>query len=165
MAEQGTSQHWLNDLNRKLDTWLDTWLAHNPDQVALLEEDERNQAQAAGERRRVGLWREAQQLRRVLLQQGEVIQLWGQRRQEALAGQDDTLAHQCAHHERRCRQEGQVMWERLEMIGSLRPEEWRTTAAHGGWRVTEAPIPLQQAWSRFVVEQELRELRRHTGKG
>ena len=52
------------------------------------------------------------------------------------------------------------MWERLEAIGSLPPERWRTTSARSGWRVTEAPVSLQQAWSNFVVEQELRELRR-----
>ena len=42
---------------------------------------------------------------------------------------------------------GQVMWERLEAIGSLPPERWRTTSARSGWRVTEAPVSLQQAWS------------------
>lgn len=160
-----TSQHWLDDLNHRLDTWLDTWLANHPGQVALLEEEERNAAQAAGTGHRVGLRQEAQQLRNILLQQGEAIQLWRQRQQKALTGHNSALARQCADHERRCRQEGQVMWERLEMIGSLPPEAWRTTAARGGWRVTEAPAPLQQAWSSFVVEQELQELRRHAGKG
>lgn len=160
-----TPQHWLEDLDQRLDTWLDTWLANHPDQGALLEEDERNQAQSAGERHWVRLRQEAQQLRHVLLQQGEAVQLWRQRHQEALASHNNTLARQCADHEHRCRQEGQVMWERLEMIGSLHPEEWRTTAARGSWRVTETPESLQQAWSHFVVEQELRELRRQGGKG
>ena len=160
-----TSQHWLEDLNHRLDTWLDTWLANHPDQGALLEEDERNQARAQGTGHQVGLRQEARQLRQVLLQQGEAIQLWRQRHQEALAGHNSTLARQCADHGHRCRQEGQVMWERLERIGSLRPEEWRTTAARGGWRVTEAPASLQQAWSDFVVEQELRELRRQGSQG
>lgn len=158
-----TPQQWLEDLDHRLDTWLDAWLANHPDQGALLEEDEGSQARSAGTSRWVGLLQEAQLLRRVLLQQGKVIQLWRQRRQEALAGHDSTLARQCSDHERRCRQEGQVMWERLERIGSLPPEEWRTAAAGSGWRVTEAPASLQQAWSRFVVEQELRELRRQGG--
>ncbi|KKZ13255.1 MAG: hypothetical protein TE42_01170 [Candidatus Synechococcus spongiarum SP3] len=160
-----TSQNWLEDLNHKLDTWLDTWLANHPGQGTLLEEDERNQAKSAGGRHWVQLRQEAQQLRQVLLQQGEAIGLWRQRHQEALAGRNSTLAHQCADHEHRCRREGQVMWERLERIGSLRPEEWCITAAQGGWRVTEAPVSLQQAWSNFVVEQELEELRRQGGKG
>ena len=161
-----TSQHWLEDLNHTLDTWLDTWLANHPDQGALLEEDGHNQARSAGERHRLQLRQEAQLLRQVLLRQGEAIQLWPQRQQEALTGHNTTLARQCADHEHRCRQEGQAMWERLEMIGSLQPEEWHTTAARGGWRATEAPALLQQAWSNFVVEQELKELRRHAaGKG
>ena len=158
-----TPQQWFEDLDHRLDAWLDTWLAHHPGQGTLLEEDERNQAQAAGASRWVQLRQEAQLLRRVLLQQGEAIQLWHQRRQEASAGRNNTLAHQCAHHEHRCRQEGQVMWERLETIGSLPPEAWPTMAARSGWRVTEAPASLQQAWSSFMVEQELRELRRQGG--
>lgn len=160
-----TSQHWLDDLNHRLDIWLDTWLLNHPGQGALLEEGERNAAQSAGTSHWVRLRQEAQQLRNILLQQGEAIQLWRQRQQEALTSHNSALAHQCADHEHRCRQEGQAMWERLEMIGSLRPEEWGTTVARGGWRVTEAPASLQQAWSSFVVEQELQELRRHTGKG
>lgn len=160
-----TSQHWLDDLNHRLDTWLDTWLLNHPGQGALLEEGERNAAQSAGTSHWVRLRQEARQLRNILLQQGEAIQLWRQRQQEALTSHNSALAHQCADHERRCRQEGQAMWERLEMIGSLRPEEWRTTVARGGWRVTEVPASLQQAWSSFAVEQELQELRRHTGKG
>lgn len=159
-------RHWFEDLDHRLDTWLDAWLARHPGQGALLEEDERNRSQAAGTSRRVQLWQEAQLLRRVLLQQGEAIQLWRQRQQEALAGHNRTLSRQCSDHEHHCRQEGRVMWERLEMIGSLPPEEWRTTAARTGWRVTEAPASLEQAWSSFVVEQELRELQRQgtTGK-
>ena len=158
-----TPQQWFEDLDHRLDTWLDTWLANHPDQGALLEDDEHNQAQAAGTSRWVRLRQEAQLLRRVLLQQGEAIQLWRQRQQEALAGHNSTLARRCSDHEQICRQAGQVMWERLEMIGSLPPEEWRTTAARSGWRVTEVPASLQQAWSDFVVEQELRELRRQGG--
>ena len=160
-----TSQHWLDDLNHRLDTWLDTWLANHPDQGVLLEEEERNAAQSAGTSNWVRLRQEVQQLRQVLLQQGEAIQLWAHRRQAALSGHNSTLAHQCAHHEHRCRQEGQVMWERLEMIGSLAPEQWRTTPPSNSWRATEAPISLEQAWSSFVVEQELRELQRQAGKG
>ncbi|KKZ14597.1 MAG: hypothetical protein TH68_04445 [Candidatus Synechococcus spongiarum 142] len=159
-----TSQHWLDDLNHRLDKWLDTWLANHPDQVALLEDDDSNQARSEGTNRWLRLRQEAQQLRQVLLQQGETIGLWRQRRQEALAGHSSILARQCADHEQRCRQDGQVMWERLEMIGSLRPEEWPTTAARSGWRVTETPVSLQQAWSNFVVEQELSELKRQAGK-
>ena len=153
-----TSHHWFDDLNHRLDTWLDTLLANHPEQVARLEEEERNAAQSAGINNWMRLRQEAQQLRQVLLQQGEAIQLWSQRQQAALTGHNSALAHQCAHHERRCRQEGQVMWERLEMIGSLDPEQWRTTAPRSNWRVTETPISLEQAWSNFVVEQELREL-------
>lgn len=158
-----TPQQWFEDLDHRLDTWLDAWLANHPDQGTLLEENERNQDHSAGTSRWVGLRQEAQLLRRVLLQQGKAIQLWRQRQQEALAGHNSAMARQCADHEHRCRQEGQVMWERLEMIGALPPEEWRTTAARSGWRVTEAPACLQQAWSGFVVEQELRELRRQGG--
>lgn len=158
-----TPQPWFEDLNHRLDTWLDRWLANNPDQTALLEEDERQQSQSAGMSHWVRLRQEAQLLRRVLLEQGEAIQVWHQRQQEALAGQDSSLARQCSDHEHRCRQEGQVMWERLEMIGSLPPPQWRTTAAQSGWRVTEAPASLQQAWSDFVVEQDLKELRRQKG--
>ena len=160
-----TPQHWFEDLNHGLDTWLDAWLANHPDQGALLEEDERKQARSEGTGHCMRLRQEAQLLRRVLLQQGEAIQVWRQRRQEAVAGHNSTLAHQCSNHEHRCRQEGQVMWERLEMIGSLPPEEWRTTGAGSGWRVTEAPASLQRAWSSFVVEQELRKLRRQGGQG
>ncbi|MXW11566.1 MAG: hypothetical protein F4Z73_01545 [Synechococcus sp. SB0668_bin_13] len=160
-----TAQHWFDDLDHRLDAWLDTWLANHPDQGALLEEEERNAAQSAGTGHWVRLRQEAQLLRRVLLQQGEAIQLWRQRQQEALAGHNRTLARQCADHEHRCRQEGQVMWQRLEMIGSLPPEAWRTTTAQGGWRVTEAPASLQQSWANFVVERELQELQRQAGKG
>ena len=162
-----TSQDWLDDLDHRLDTWLDTWLADHPGQGALLEEEERNAARSAGTSHQLQLQQEVQQLRKVLLQQGEAIRLWHQRQQEALASRNSTMAmaQQCADHERRCRQEGQVMWQRLEMIGSLRPEQWRTTAARGGWRVTEVPASLQQAWTSFVVEQELQELQRHAGRG
>ncbi|MCY4172760.1 MAG: hypothetical protein OXF25_01525 [Cyanobacteria bacterium MAG CAR3_bin_5] len=160
-----TSQHWFDDLDHKLDTWLDTWLARHPGQGALLEEEERNGARSAGTGQRVRLRQEAGKLRDVLLQQGEAIRLWRQRRQEAVTGRDTTLARQCAHHEHRCRREGQVMWERLEMIGSLSPEEWYTTTPRSGWRVTEAPVSLQQAWAGFVVERELQELQRQAGKG
>lgn len=160
-----TSQHWLDDLSHRLDAWLDTWLANHPGQGALLEEEERNAAQSTGTDHWIRLRQEARQLRNLLLQQGEAIQLWRQRQEEALRGHNSTLAHQCADHEHRCRLEGQVMWERLEMIGSLPPEAWRTTAARGGWQVTEVPAFLQQAWSNFVVEQQLQELRRDAGKG
>ena len=159
------SQDWLDDLNHRLDTWLDTWLASHPGQEALLEEEERNTAQSAEKSHWVRLQQEAQQLRKVLLQQGEGIRLWNQRQQEALTGHNSNLAHQCADHEHRCRQEGQVMWERLEMIGSLHPEERNTTVARRGWRVTEVPESLQQAWISFVVEQELQELQRQAGNG
>ena len=160
-----TSRDWLEDLDQRLDTWLDTWLASHPDQGALLEEDERNQARSAGTSRRVQLRQEARQLRQALLRQAEAIQLWRQRRQEALAAHNSSLAHQCSCHEQRCRREGQLMWERLEVIGSPGPEEWRTTSTRSGWRVTEAPASLEQAWSDFVVERELQELRRHAGNG
>lgn len=160
-----TSQHWFEDLNHRLDTWLDAWLVNHPDQGAMLEEDERNQARSAGTRHWAQLQQEAQQLRQVLLQQGEVIRLWRQRQQEALAGHNRGLARQCAHHEQRCRQAGQVMWERLEMIGALRPEERRSTTPRLGWRMTEAPLSLQQAWSNFMVEQQLNQLKRQAGQG
>ncbi|KKZ14051.1 MAG: hypothetical protein TQ37_02335 [Candidatus Synechococcus spongiarum 15L] len=155
-----TSQDWFEDLNHGLETWLDAWLAHHPGQGALLEEEDRSQARSVGTNNALRLRQEARKLRQVLLQQGEAVQVWRQRYQEALASHNYTLARQCADHERICRQDGQVMWERLETIGSLRPEEWQTTAARGGWRVTEAPASLEQAWSNFVVERELRELQR-----
>ena len=155
-----SSRRWFEDLEQRLDTWLDGWLARHPGQGALLEEEDRNQVRSAGTDNELRLREEARKLRRLLLQQGEAIRLWRQRQQSALAGRNSDLARQCAHHGRRCRQEGQVMWERLEAIGSLPPEQWRTTSARSGWRVTEAPVSLQQAWSDFVVEQELRELRR-----
>jgi len=140
------NSNWLDELEARLEQLLDAFLQANPSQQALL----RDQQLA-----------EAQSLRSELLQLATEIQRWRQRVDKAKGAGANDLAAQAQLHLDQLMERGRGRWQRLEQLGR------ELQGGAGTETRTPAPTPAQpnepldQAWARFEIEQDLERLRRH----
>jgi len=137
---------WLDELEARLEQLLDAFLQANPSQQALLRDQQLAEAQA---------------LRSELLQLAAEIQRWRQRVDKAKGAGANDLAAQAQLHLDQLMERGRGRWQRLEQLGR------ELQGGAGTETRTPAPTPAQpnepldQAWARFEIEQDLERLRRH----
>ena len=129
------SGDWLDQLEARLEQLLEAFVQANPSQQALLRDQQLAEAQA---------------LRRELLQLAAEIQRWRQRVDKAKGAGANDLASQAQLHLDQLMERGRECWQRLEQLGH---------DLQGGTS-TGTREPLDQAWVRFEIEQDLERLRR-----
>ena len=151
---------WLEQLEARLEQQLQAFLRANPAQEALLQEQEW-QEQRQRQRR---LLAQAEALRSELLQIAAEIREWRDRAQRARAAGALDLAARAEQQVAQLMERGRQRWQTLEQLGqAVQGNQAEPAAAAAGQRPT-GTNPLDQAWARFEVEQELEALRRRQGQ-
>lgn len=154
---------WLDELEARLEQQLAAFLAANPSQEALLEEQEARDRQAllVGQRRQ--LQRQAEQERQALLHLADEIRRWQERVVKARAAGATALAERAEAHQQGLMEQGRQRWQQLGELGE------RFAAVERDLRDLESrPRPprassLEQDWAAFEAEQALEQLRRERG--
>ena len=154
---------WLDELEARLEQQLAAFLAANPSQEALLEEQgaRDRQAQLVGQRRQ--LQRQAEHERQALLHLADEIRRWQERVVKARAAGATALAERAEAHQQGLMEQGRQRWQQLGELGvsfaaverdlrelESRPRPPRTSS-------------LDQDWAAFEAEQALEQLRRRQG--
>jgi hercynine metabolism protein len=154
---------WLDELEARLEQQLAAFLAANPSQEALLEEQgaRDRQAQLVGQRRQ--LQRQAEQERQALLHLADEIRRWQERVVKARAAGATALTERAEAHQQGLMEQGRQRWQQLGELGvsfaaverdlrelESRPRPPRTSS-------------LDQDWAAFEAEQALEQLRQRQG--
>ena len=136
---------WLDELEARLEQLLDAFLQANPSQQALLRDQQLAEAQA---------------LRSELLQLAAEIQRWRQRVDKAQGAGANDLAAQAQRHLEQLMERGRGRWQRLEQLGMELQGGTDTGVREPAPTPAQPSDPLDQAWARFEIEQDLERLRR-----
>ena len=171
---------WLDDLEARLESQLEGFLRSNPDQEALLAEQERRDRKEHLRRRRLELQQEAERSRGALLQLASEIRCWQERVQRARGAGADDLAARAEAHVASLMEQGRRRWQALGELGQQFSRlEWElsqlgnrstTASGNGGGDRSGEPAAtsraqprgggsLHDAWAAFEAEQELEALR------
>ena len=154
---------WLDELEAWLEQQLAAFLAANPSQEALLEEQgaRDRQARLVGQRRQ--LQRQAEQERQALLQLADEIRRWQERVVKARAAGATTLAERAEAHQQGLMEQGRQRWQQLSELGvSFAAVERDLRELENRPRPPRASS-LEQDWAAFEAEQALEQLRRQPG--
>ncbi len=154
---------WLDELEARLEQQLAAFLAANPSQEALLEEQgaRDRQARLVGQRRQ--LQRQAEQERQALLQLADEIRRWQERVVKARAAGATTLAERAEAHQQGLMEQGRQRWQQLSELGvSFAAVERDLRELENRPRPPRASS-LEQDWAAFEAEQALEQLRRQPG--
>ena len=172
---------WFEQLEAQLERQLATFLAANPAQEALLQEQEQQEKQQRLKRRRLELQGQADQARTGLLALVAEINQWQQRVQRARDAGADDLAGRAERHLGQLMGQGRDRWQALAELGrsfqaveveleqlarqAPAPPQASGNARAGGGQGSQAkgqaePEPLNQAWAAFEAQQALDDLRR-----
>ncbi len=155
-----SSSNWLDQLEARLDQQLEAFLAANPSQEALLEEQgaRDRQARLVGQRRQ--LQRQAEQERQALLQLADEIRRWQERVVKAQAAGATSLAERAKAHQQGLMEQGRQRWQQLGELGvSFAAVERDLRELDSRSRPPRASS-LEQDWAAFEANQALEELRR-----
>jgi hercynine metabolism protein len=155
-----SSSSWLDQLEARLDQQLEAFLAANPSQEALLEEQgaRDRQARLVGQRRQ--LQRQAEQERQALLQLADEIRRWQERVVKAQAAGATSLAERAKAHQQGLMEQGRQRWQQLGELGvSFAAVERDLRDLDSRSRPPRASS-LEQDWAAFEANQALEELRR-----
>jgi hercynine metabolism protein len=155
-----SSSSWLDQLEARLDQQLEAFLAANPSQEALLEEQgaRDRQARLVGQRRQ--LQRQAEQERQALLQLADEIRRWQERVVKAQAAGATALAERAEAHQQGLMEQGRQRWQQLGELGvSFAAVERDLRELDSRSRPPRASS-LEQDWAAFEADQALEELRR-----
>jgi hercynine metabolism protein len=153
---------WLEQLEARLEQQLESFLRANPAQEALLQEQERLERK----QRQKQLLLQAEALRSELLQIAAEVRQWRDRSDRARQAGATALATRADRQVAQLMERGRLRWQALEQLGR---EVRNNTAAQAAPQPTAAATtnpgspandPLEQAWARFELEQELEALRR-----
>ena len=168
------SGDWLEQLEARLERQLEAFLAANPAQQALLQEQEARdrQAQLVGERSR--LQRLAEQRRQRLLELAGEIRAWRQRLERARAAGADALAQRAELHLAELMEQGRCSWNQLAELGeqfkAVELALQNLTAASGGGGGTrpataraDQDSDLERAWAAFEAQQALERMKARGG--
>jgi hercynine metabolism protein len=154
---------WLEQLEARLEQQLEAFLRANPAQEALLKEQARREQQ---QRQRQQLL-QAEALRSELLQIAAEIRQWLDRSARARSAGAADLATRADQQVAQLMERGRLRWQALEQLGLA--VQNTTADADADTRLGGSALDqesLDQAWSRFELEQELEALRRrHQGGG
>lgn len=151
---------WLEQLETRLEQQLEAFLRANPAQEALLQEQERLERR----QRQRQLLQQAEALRSELLQLAAEIRQWRDRSERARRAGATDLAARADQQVAQLMERGRQRWQALEQLG----QQVRNHAAAASAAAPQANAnpgsagnePLDQAWARFELEQELEALRR-----
>jgi hercynine metabolism protein len=158
---------WLEQLEARLEQQLEAFLRANPAQEALLNEQERREQQ---QRQRQQLL-QAEALRSELLQIAAEVREWRDRSERARNAGAADLAAKADQQVAQLMERGRLRWQALEQLGqavrnNTAPSAASQAKAAGNTNPsTPAHDPLDQAWARFEVDQELEALRRRQQRG
>ena len=151
---------WLEQLEARLEQVLESFLRANPAQEALLQEQQRLELR----QRQRQLLLQAESLRSELLHVAAEIRQWRDRSQRARNAGANDLAARADRQVAQLMEQGRQRWQALEQLGQA-VRQSATAAADPAAATTPragdtAHEPLDQAWARFELEQELETLRR-----
>ena len=152
---------WLEQLEARLEQQLEAFLRANPAQEALLQEQERLERK----QRQKQLLLQAQALRSELLQIAAEVRQWRDRSDRARNAGATDLATRADRQVAQLMERGRLRWQALEQMGrevqnNTAAAAAQPTAAANTSPASSANQPLDQAWARFELEQELEALRR-----
>lgn len=170
---------WLDDLEARLESQLEDFLRTNPDQEALLAEQERRDRQEALRRQRLQLQEEAERARAALLQLASDIRCWQERVAKARRASAEELANRAETHVAGLMEQGRQRWQTLTELGQrFGAVEWElsqlgrqatgaaapsATAPPAGASAAEAGggagNDLGEAWAAFEAQQDLEALK------
>lgn len=177
-----SSSNWLDELEARLDQQLESFLKSNPQQEALLAEQQARERQQSLRRQRLDLKQEAELQRQGLLRLASEIRSWQERVQRARSAGAGALADRAEAHINDLMEQGRCRWETLAEVGqrfSAVDLELRSmAAATAGGPGPQPPSPgngrspsqakpkstpqadLESDWAAFENHQDLQELRR-----
>ena len=154
---------WLDELEARLEQQLAAFLAANPSQEALLEEQGARDRQARLVGQRCQLQRQAEQERQALLRLADEIRRWQERVVKARAAGATTLAERAEAHQQGLMEQGRQRWQQLSELGvSFAAVERDLRELENRPRPPRASS-LEQDWAAFEAEQALEQLRRQPG--
>lgn len=174
---------WLEELEARLEQRLEAFLRANPQQEALLAEQEQRERQQRLLADRLRLRQEAELQRQGLLRLAGEIRQWRERVDKARGAGASDLAGRAEAHIATLMEQGRSRWQTLGELGERfdtverQLQELTATPAAG-----RAPAPgpkdtgragesssgdgladLERAWASFETQQELDALRRRSG--
>jgi hercynine metabolism protein len=180
---------WLDDLEARLDSQLQDFLRTNPDQEALLAEQERRDRQERLRRQRLQLQEEAERSRAALLQLASEIRNWQQRVERARKAGAGDLANRAEAHVAGLMEQGRQRWQALAELGQRFSQvEWELSELSRQKRSAAPPAgasaaadkqaggatpgdagngmegDLGEAWAAFEAQQELDTLKQKLGR-
>jgi len=158
---------WLDNLEARLEQTLEAFLRANPQQEALLADQDEQDRRRTLQQRRLELSSAAEQRRQRLLELAREIRLWQERVQRAEAAGAAALATRARDHLEQLMEQGRREWQSLASLGEelehLQAELQGTTRAANPTPDPAGPTEttnLEQDWARFEADQELERLRR-----
>lgn len=184
------SNDWFEDLERRLNARLERFLADNPDQEALLQEQEQLERRRDLAERRLQLQQQAERERQTLLQLAEEIRQWQGRITRARTAGAEELAARAEAHLASLMDQGRLAWDQLGRLGQsweavnealdqLRAQQaqqnlgrspseshgssragGQASRASGSGAAHGGSVDLERAWADFEANQELEQLRR-----
>ena len=164
--------NWLEELEGRLEQQLEAFLRGNPQQEALLAEQEQRDRQQRLLGERLKLRQEAELQRQGLLRLAGEIRQWQERVERARTAGADDLTRRAEAHIATLMEQGRNRWQTLGELGERFDAVERDlagltgrTAAAPAQEAKGGPAPdpmaeLEQAWARFETQQELEALRR-----
>jgi hercynine metabolism protein len=172
-----TGGSWLEELETQLEQRLESFLRANPQQEALLAEQEQRERQQRLLAERLRLRQEAELQRQGLLRLAGEIRQWRERVERARQAGADDLAGRAEAHITTLMEQGRSRWQTLGELGERftgveRDLEQLTSRPAGGGTAAKAGHPdtppratnpmeeLERAWASFETEQELESIRR-----
>ncbi|MFN5118165.1 MAG: hercynine metabolism protein [Cyanobacteriota bacterium] len=168
MTRSTNGSNWLEQLESRLDAQLQSFLRSNPQQEALLAEQDARERQQRLMKQRLDLRQEAEMQRQGLLRLAGEIRQWEERVSRARSAGADELASRAEDHVKELMEQGRNRWQTLGELGQ------RFTAVEQELtEITGQPAPpappsaqgdadssLDADWAAFESQQELQELRR-----
>jgi hercynine metabolism protein len=157
---------WFNELESQLNARLEQFLEANPEQEALLQQQEQAERRLDLIRRRRQLQGEAERERQIMLQLAEDIRQWQQRIQRARDAGALELAERAERHCASLMERGRVAWDQLGRLGQTwetinqELEQLQDQEGNAKSRSNPRPMNLEQEWAAFEANQELERLKR-----
>ncbi len=177
------SSNWLEELEARLDRQLESFLKSNPQQEALLAEQQARERQQSLRSQRLDLKQEAELQRQGLLRLASEIRAWQERVRRARSAGADALADRAEAHINELMEQGRCRWETLAEVGQrfsaveLELRNMAPASAGGPGQASTSPpgdgnsksqakpesspqADLESDWAAFETHQDLQELRR-----
>ncbi|MEB3262025.1 MAG: hercynine metabolism protein [Cyanobacteriota bacterium] len=153
---------WLEQLEARLEHQLEAFLAANPAQRMLLEDQQARESQVSLERERRWLQDQAEQHRQRLLALAGEIRSWRERVDRARAAGAEDLARRAEAHVGTLMEQGRRRWTQLAGLGQ-RFSVVQAALEELAARPSEQDSDLDRAWAAFEAREELERLKRQQG--